>query len=106
MKAGFVIVNSGFTGLRTLLIKGNSKMKMYRDYKTFNIEIFKKDLGERESLQNYNTYDYSYFQNIFMALLNKHVPIKKKMMHFSNNPFMSKASRNAVMHKSKLEKYL
>ena len=48
MKAGFVIVNSGFTALRTLLIKGNSKMKMYRDYKTFNIEIFKKDLGERE----------------------------------------------------------
>ena len=27
------------TALRTLLIKGNAKMKIYRDYKTFNTEL-------------------------------------------------------------------
>ena len=58
------------TALRTQLIKGNTKMKMYRDYKTFNIDFFQRDL--RESLENHTGYDYSYFQNIFMALLNKH----------------------------------
>ena len=46
--------------LRTQLIKGNAKMKMYRDYKTFNINFFKRDL--RESLENYTRYDYSCFQ--------------------------------------------
>ena len=58
------------TALRTQLIKGNTKMKMYRDYKTFNIDFFQRDL--RESLENHTGYDYSYFQNIFMTLLNKH----------------------------------
>ena len=61
-------------------------MKMYRDYKTFNIEVFKRDLGE--SLENHTTYDYSYFQNIFITLLKKHAPIKKKIMRFNNNQNM------------------
>ena len=32
------------TALRTQLIKRNAKMKMYTDYKTFNIGFFRKDL--------------------------------------------------------------
>ena len=59
---------------------------MYRDYTTFDIDFFKKDLGE--SLENHTSKDYSCFQNIFIALLNKHD--NKKIMHFNNNPFMSK----------------
>ena len=74
------------TALRTKLIKGNAKMKMYRDYTTFDIDFFKKDLGE--SLENHTSKDYSCFQNIFIALLNKQD--NKKIMHFNNNPFMSK----------------
>ena len=89
------------TALRTQSIKGNAKMKMYRDYKTFNIDSFKRDLGE--SLENHTSYDYSCFQNIFIALLNKHAPIKKKIIRFNNNPFMSKALRKAIMHRSKLK---
>ena len=76
-------------------------MKVYRDYKTFNIELFKREI--EESLENHTTNDYSYFQNIFIALLNKHAPIKKKIMGFNNNPFMSKALRKAIMHRSKLK---
>ena len=77
------------TALRTQLINRNAKtINMYRDYKTFNIDFFKRDLGE--SLENHASYDYSCFLNIFIALLNKHAPLKKKIMRFSNNPFMSK----------------
>ena len=47
------------TALRSQLIKGNTKMKMYRDYKTFNTELLKRDL--EESLENHTTYDYSCF---------------------------------------------
>ena len=74
---------------------------MYRDYKTFNIEFFKRDL--QESLENHTSYDYSCFQYIFIALLNKHAPIKKKIMRFNNNPFMSNALRKAIMRRSKLK---
>ena len=70
-------------------------MKMYKDYKTSDI-----DLGE-ESLENYTTYDYSCFQNI--VLLNRHAPIKKVIMCFNNNPFISKALKKAIMYRSKLK---
>ena len=70
-------------------MKGNAKMKIYRDYKTFNINFFERDL--RESSENHTGYGYSCFQNIFMALLNKHAPIKKKIMRFNSNSFLSKA---------------
>ena len=87
--------------LRTQLIEGNAKMKMYRDYKTFNIDLSKRDL--RQSLENDTSYNYLCFQNIFIALLNEHASIKKKIMCFNNNPFMSKALRKAIMHSSKLK---
>ena len=89
------------TALRTQLIKGNAKMKMYRDYKIFNVEVFKREL--EVSLENHTSYDNLCFQNIFIALLNKHTPIKKKAMRFNNNPFMSKALRKAIMNRSKLK---
>ena len=92
------------TALRTQLIKENAKKKMYRDYKAFNMDFFKRDL--RESLENHTSYDYSGFQNIFIVLLNKHAPIKKKIIRFNNNPFRSKALRKAIMQRSKLKKYL
>ena len=37
-------------------MKRNAKTKMYRDYKTFKIELFKKDLPE--NLENHTNYDY------------------------------------------------
>ena len=58
------------TALRTQVIKGNANMKMHRDYKTFNTELFKREI--EESLQNHTTYDYSGFQNIVIAFLNKY----------------------------------
>ena len=74
---------------------------MYRDYKTFNIDFFKRDLGE--SLENHTSYDYSCFQNIFTAFLNKHASIRKNIKRFNNSPFMSKALRKAIMHRSKFK---
>ena len=89
------------TAQRTRIIKGNEKWKCIEIIKTFNTEFFKREIGE--SLENHTTYDYLYFQNMFIALLNKHPPIKKKIVRFNNNPFMSKALREAIMHRSKLK---
>ena len=89
------------TAQRTQIIKRNEKWKCIEIIKTSNTELFKREIGE--SLENDTTYDYLYFQNIFKALLNKHTPIKKKIVRFNNNPFMSKAFREAIMHRSKLK---
>ena len=34
------------TALKSQLIKGNAKMKLYRDYSSFQLEMFKSDLDQ------------------------------------------------------------
>ena len=64
------------TASKSVLLKGNAKTKLYRDYSSFNIDQFKEDLDN--NLKNNNITEYFHFQNIFLEILNKHVPIKKK----------------------------
>ena len=89
------------TASKSLLLKGNAKIKLYRDYRSFSIDHFKEDLGD--NLKNNTITEYSHFQNIFLEILHKHAPIKKKMLRFNDNPFMTKALRKAIMHRSKLK---
>ena len=89
------------TALRSHLVKGNAKMKIHRGYKAFNIDFFSKDLTG--CFKSHNTYDYSYFEKGFLKFPNKHEPIKKKILRFNKNPFMSKALRKVIMHRSKLK---
>ena len=89
------------TALKSLLLKGNAKTKLYRDYNSFNIDHFNEDLDN--NLKNNNITEYSHFQNIFLEILHKHAPIKKKILRFNDNPFMTKALRKAIMHRSKLK---
>ena len=83
------------TSMRIQFIKGNPKVKFYRDYKSFNFESFNNDLDGL--LKAENNMNYSTFQNIFLQLLNTHAPVKKKVQKFNNNRFMTKQLRNAFM---------
>ena len=89
------------TALRSQLVKGNAKTKLYRDYNSFDLKLFKEDLDK--NLKSNNTVNFSDFQNTFTTVLHKHAPIKKKILRFNNSPFMSKALRKAIMHRSKLK---
>ena len=89
------------TALRSQLVKGNAKTKLYRDYNSFDIKLFKEDLDD--NLKSNNTVNFSDLENTFTTVLLKHAPIKKKILRFNNNPFMSKALRKTIMHKSKLK---
>ena len=89
------------TALRSQLVKGNAQTKLYRDYYSFDVNLFKEDLNK--NLKSNNKFDFSDFQNTFIIALHKHSPIKKKIHIFNNSPFMSKALRKAVMHRSKLK---
>ena len=65
---------------------GNAKL--YRDYNSFDIKLFKEDL--HKNLKCNNTVNFSDFQNIFTTVLHKYASIKKKSLRFNNSPFMSK----------------
>ena len=64
------------TALKSLLLKGNAETNLYRDYNSFNTGHFKEDLDN--NMKNNSITEYSRFQNIFLEILHKHAPIKKK----------------------------
>ena len=46
---------------------------------------------------------YDEFKNIFMNVLNRHAPSKKKKIRESNAPFMNKTLSKSIMTRSKLK---
>ena len=47
--------------------------------------------------------NYDEFKDIFMQILNKYAPMKKKCIRGNNAPFMNKTLCKAFMHRSKLK---
>ena len=79
-------------------------LKLHRNYNSFDIKLLKEDLDK--NLKSNNTVNFSDFQNTFTTVLDKHAPIKKKILRFNNNLFMSKALKKAITHRSKLKNHL
>ena len=88
------------TALKSQLVKGNAKIKLYRDYSEFNMDNSKAELDNK--LKSGVVTEYSNFQNIFIQVLNNHAPAKKKIVRFNNSPFMTKTLRK-IMHRSRLK---
>ena len=68
------------TLIRIQFVKGNPKVKFYRDYKSFNFESFNKDLDGL--LMAENNMNYSTFQNIFLQVLNTQRSCQEKSSEF------------------------
>ena len=81
--------------------KGTPQIKVYRSYKSFNIHNFKSILNQK--LNNLSSTTYDEFEETFLSLLNKHVPLKKKILRHNNGPFMTKELRKEIMKRSKLQ---
>ena len=45
----------------------------------------------QSKLKSETTIDYSQFQSIFLEASNNIAPVKMKILHYNNNPFMNKA---------------
>ena len=91
------------TVLKTTMQRVSPKEIIYRDYKHFEPNNFRSDL--RKNLESIN--DYESFEKIFLFILNKHAPLKKKVVRANHAPYMTKALRKAFMKHSALEnKYL
>ena len=93
------------TVLKTTFVKSKPKEPSYRDYKYFNHECFEKDL--KYALSTFEKISYQEFDKTFIEILNKHAPMKKKLVRTNQAPYMTKALRKAIMRRWELEtKYL
>ena len=75
----------------------------YRNYKEFDEIEFRNDLLGQLELFDVENMDYDVFKDIFMTVLGKYAPMKKKMVRGNNAPFMNKILSKAFMHRSKLK---
>ena len=73
--------------MKSQLVKGNAKTKLYRDYSEFNMDNFKSELDDK--LESGIVTEYSNFQNIFIQVLNNQASAKKKFVRFINSLFVA-----------------
>ena len=90
---------SHFTRLR-------SKVITYRNYKKFDENVFRNDLQKLDiKLDEENSESsYSLLSNKFLEVVNKHAPLRKKILRGSHSPFATtKELQKAIYTRSKLK---
>ena len=78
-------------------------MPKYRSYKRFDMPKYRNIL--KEHLENFDKEIMSYedFHEIFIRVLDRHAPMKTKIVRGNNGPFMTKTLSKEIMHRSKLK---
>ena len=89
------------TVLKTTFPKVKPKTLVYRDYSKFIQQDFRVELGAK--IQVTNVGSYVSFENIFLMVLNKHAPLKKKKIRANHKPYVTKQLRKSIMRRSYLE---
>ena len=74
--------------MKSTFPKGKPKQITYRNYKTFNNFNFKQDLNK--ALSSKYVKEYNCFEDVFFEVLNKHTPLKKKLLRANDAPYMTK----------------
>ena len=93
------------TVMKTTFPKAQPKIVYYRDYKNFDLSKFRAEL--REELKKSEDIGYFHFEVTFLRVLEKHAPMKQKVLRANDKPYMSKVLRKAIMRRSNLKnKYL
>ena len=93
------------TVMKTTFPKAQPKTIYYRDYKNFDLTKFRAEL--REELKKSEGNGYFSFEVTFLRVLEKHAPMKKKVLRANDKPYMTKTLRKAIMRRSSLKnKYL
>ena len=79
----------------------------YRNYKSFNNDFFRNELMNEINKNGSFNISCKKFEMLFMTILNKHAPLKKRYIRANNSPFINKPLSTAIMYRSKLRnKYL
>ena len=93
--------NLVLTVLKTSFSKTKPKEISYRDYKNFNSDIFHD--GLHHAFSNLIIYTCDKFDKVFLEILNKHAPLKRKLLRANHALYVSKAMRKTTMKRSPLE---
>ena len=87
------------TVLRNKFAKQNPKVVEYRCYRSMDRGIFRHELCT--SLTEAHTIEE--FNEIYLGVLNKHAPLKRKTVRMNQAPYMTKNLRKAIMRRSALK---
>ena len=90
------------TVLKTSIPKGNPRQITYRDYKKFDSLKFNNELKNVLTIENIG--NCTKFDEKFLEVLDKHAPLKRKLLRVNHASYVSKALRIAMMRRSYLEK--
>ena len=77
----------------------------YRNFKKFDVKKFLGDLDQemiQGEMYKYNNDTYSTFSDAFRSELDRHAPLKRKMIRENQGLFMTKQLSKAIMNRSKL----
>ena len=66
-----------------------------------SLNNFKRIL--KDKLENLANHSYADFEKVFLKELNKHTPLKKKILRHNNNAFMTRELRKEIMLRSKIK---
>ena len=85
------------TQMRSTCEKQHPKILYYRNYKFFNNDKFIDELQYEIQRRVGQTIGCEIFENLFMTILNKHAPQKKRLVRANNSPFMNNELYKAIM---------
>ena len=87
--------------LKSEVPKGKPKEIFFRNYTNFDNSNFKAELRSEIELNQIS--DYNNFENVFLQVLEKHAPLKKKLIRANEAPYITKTLRKAILRRSQLE---
>ena len=89
------------TVMKTTFPKAQPKIVYYRDYKNFDLPKFRAEL--RDELKKTENQGYLHFEVTFLRVLERHAPMKQKVLRANDKPYMTKVLRKAIMRRSSLK---
>ena len=100
------VISTGFSDFHKMVVtvlkstfkKAKPKEIVYRSYKNFDGDTFKYEL--RHELERSD--ECSVFEKNILEVLNKHAPLKKRVVCANEVPYMTKSLRKAIAIRSRL----
>ena len=90
-----------YTVLKTEFVKAEPNIISYRNYTHFDEEEFNNDLYQQISSTARINDSYKLFNDTLTEVLNRHAPLKQKLVRANNAPFMNKEIRKLIMLRSR-----
>ena len=93
--------------LKTSFKKIPARKTIFRDHKKFDEQNFLYDLDQQMIKGKFYKEKnmYKSFSDTFKTIVNKHAPLKEKIVRRNNAPFMTKELRKAIINRSRLKNW-